>query len=102
MAVCELTGKKPVVKNWVSHSNKKTHRWVYPNVQPKKLWSEILKRQVQLKVATSTLRSIEHVGGFDTFILRQPDDVLSHRALKIKKLIRQRLKSRDKGKSRAS
>lgn len=92
MAVCELTGKKPILKNWVSHSNIKTKRKVQPNVQAKKLYSPALKGFVSLKVAVSTIRSIEHVGDFDTFILRQDPAVLSPRALKILNKIKSKRK----------
>lgn len=92
MAVCELSGKKPVVKNLVSHSNIKTKTRVQPNVQQKRLYSQILKGFVSLKVATSTLRSIEHKGGFDSFILSQDPKKLSARALKVLKRIQHKLK----------
>jgi large subunit ribosomal protein L28 len=83
MAICELTGKKPIVKNLVSHSNIKTKYKVQPNIQTKRLYSPTLKGFVCLKVATSTIRSIEHAGGFDAFILQQDPAKLSMRALKV-------------------
>jgi large subunit ribosomal protein L28 len=92
MAVCELTGKKPVVKNLVSHSNIKTKRKIQPNVQQRRLYSDLLKGFVSLKVATSTLRSIEHRGGFDHFILQQDPEKLSPRALKVLKRIQAKLR----------
>jgi large subunit ribosomal protein L28 len=99
MAVCELTGKKPILKNLVSHSNIKTKTKVQPNIQAKKLYSPALKGFVSLNVAVSTIRSIEHVGGFDTFILRQDPAVLSPRALKILRRIKAKSKPKA-GKSR--
>ncbi|MBL7542259.1 MAG: 50S ribosomal protein L28 [Bdellovibrionaceae bacterium] len=84
MAICELSGKKPVIKNLVSHSNIKTKKLVQPNVQYKRLFSKRLKKFFKLKLAVSTLRTIDHVGGFDTFVLNQNDQNLSKRALKIK------------------
>ena len=94
MAVCELTGKKPVVKCLVSHSNIKTKKKVQPNVQQKKLYSPTLKGFVSLKVATSTIRSIEHVGGFDNFILKQDPSCLSPRAVKILNRIKAKTRSK--------
>ena len=77
---CELTGKGPMVKNNVSHSHVKTKAWMLPNIQKRRLYSDTLGKFVTLRVATGTVRSIEHVGGFDRFILRQSTDVLSKRA----------------------
>lgn len=84
MSMCELSGKGPIVKNLVSHSNIKTKTIVQPNVQYKNLFSKKLGKFFKLKVAVSTLRSIDHVGGFDVFLLNQDNAKLSKRALKIK------------------
>ncbi len=87
MSVCELTGKRPIVKNLVSHSNIKTKKVVQPNVQYKKLFSKKLAKFFKLKVAVSTLRTLDHSGGFDSFLMLQPDSALSRRAFKIKQLL---------------
>ena len=92
MAICELTGKAPIVKNLVSHSNIKTKKIAQPNVQYKRLYSKKLGKFFKLKVAVSTLRSIDHNGGFDSFILSQDNALLSNRALKIKSLLSESLK----------
>lgn len=92
MAKCELTGKGPAVKNLVSHSNRKTKSVAQPNIQQRRIYSQILKGFVSLKVATSTIRSIEHQGGFDRFILRQDPSVLSPRALKIRQRLLRKMK----------
>lgn len=84
MAICELSGKKPVIKNLVSHSNIKTKTLVQPNVQYKRLFSKKLNKFFKLKLATSTLRTIDHIGGFDKYLLNQDNAILSKRALKIK------------------
>jgi large subunit ribosomal protein L28 len=91
MSRCELSGKGPVVKNLVSHSNIKTKFKAQPNVQYKQLFSNTLNRSVRLQIATSTIRSLEHNGGFDTYILNQPDKQLSKRALTVKTKIKQAL-----------
>ena len=96
MARCELSGKGPVVKNKVSHSNIKTKSRAYPNVQKKSLKSGTLNEMVSLNVATSTLRSMEHMGGFDKYILKQDESVLSARALEIRKRIRRKLSAKPK------
>ena len=92
MARCELTGKQPEVKNLVSHSNIKTKSISNPNVQQKRIFSKALNQMVNLKMATSTIRSMEHMGGFDTFVLNQTDSKLSKRALEIKNRILRRLR----------
>ncbi len=91
MARCELTGKSPMSAHLVSHSNIKIKTRHLPNIQPKHLFSRVLGSSVMLKVATTTIRHIEHVGGFDTFILRQDDKNLSKKAQAVKKQIRKKL-----------
>ena len=85
---CELTGKGPIVKNNISHSNVKTKAWMLPNIQKRRLYSDALGTFVTLRVATRTIRSIEHVGGLDRFILSQPTDSLSKRARGLQSRIR--------------
>jgi large subunit ribosomal protein L28 len=96
MSRCELTGKSPVVKNLVSHSNIKTKSTSFPNVQKKRIFSRSLNSMVRLQVATSAIRDMEHMGGFDTFILNQNDEVLSKRALEIKNRIRRKMNAKKK------
>ena len=93
MARCELTGKGPQVKNLVSHSNIKTKSTVMPNVQYKRLFSAALNQMIRFKLATSTLKSIEHSGNLDSFLLQQSDKNLSTRALEFKRRIQRRLRS---------
>lgn len=94
MAKCELSGKGPVAKNIVSHSNIKNKSIANPNVQPKRLFSDALNRLVSLKIATSTIRTIEHVGGFDRYITKKTDDaVLSKRARAVKSQILKKLRT---------
>lgn len=94
MSRCELTSKSPVVKNLVSHSNIKTKSIAMPNVQRKRMFSRTLNQMVRLYVATSTIRDMEHSGGFDTFVLNQDDCLLSKRAMDIKGRIRRKMKSK--------
>jgi large subunit ribosomal protein L28 len=96
MSRCELTGKGPVVKNLVSHSNIKTKTTAQPNVQKKRIFSRILNQMVRLQIATSAIRDMEHMGGFDTFILNQDDKALSKRALEVKNRIRRKMGAKKK------
>lgn len=93
MAHCELSGKSPVVKNLVSHSNIKTKSRAKPNIQHKKFFSLQLRQTFQFKVATSTLRDIDKLGGFDIYMIRQKNSVLSSKALKVKKQILKKTKT---------
>ena len=88
MSKCELTGKGPIVKNNISHSNVKSKTWAKPNIQKRRLFSDSLGRYVTLAVANSTVRSIDHVGGFDRFILKQPVESLSKRARSVQQTVR--------------
>ena len=93
MSKCEITGKGPVVKNLVSHSNIKTKSIALPNVQKKRIFSRSLNQMVRLQVATSAIRDMEHMGGFDNFILSQDDSKLSKRALAVKLKIKKKIGS---------
>ncbi|MGE5087028.1 MAG: 50S ribosomal protein L28 [Bacillota bacterium] len=93
MSKCEITGKGPVVKNLVSHSNIKTKSTAQPNVQKKRIFSRVLNSMVRLNIATSALRDMEHVGGFDNYILNTNDATLSKRALAVKTRIKKKIKN---------
>jgi large subunit ribosomal protein L28 len=74
--VCELTGKGRQVGNNVSHANNKTKRTFLPNLQNVTLMSDALGRSVSLRVSTHGLRSVEHVGGLDNWLLKTSNDDL--------------------------
>ena len=82
---CELTGKGPMVGNNVSHAKNRTRRRFLPNLTETALMSESLGRTFRLKVSTSALRTVDHRGGLDAFLLKAKDADLSDAALKIKK-----------------
>ncbi|SDY74259.1 50S ribosomal protein L28 [Citreimonas salinaria] len=83
--VCELTGKGPVVGNNVSHANNRTRRRFLPNLNDVTLQSEALGRGIKLRISAHALRSVDHRGGLDKFLLKAKDTELSDRALKVKK-----------------
>ncbi|MFP5520518.1 MAG: 50S ribosomal protein L28 [Bdellovibrionia bacterium] len=95
MSRCELTGKSPIVKNLVSHSNIKTKSISQPNVQKKRIFSRVLNQMVRLQIAASAIRDMEHMGGFDKFILNQDDAKLSKRAMAIKSRIRKKMTAKN-------
>ena len=85
--ICELTGKGRMVGNNVSHANNKTKRTFLPNLQNVTLISETLEKGVKLRVSTHGLRSVEHNGGLDNWLLKTNDSKLSARVVKLKKEI---------------
>ena len=83
--ICELTGKGRQTGHNVSHANNKTKRVFLPNLQHVTLMSEALDRSFRFRVSTNGLRSVEHVGGLDNWLLKVADTKLSPRALKVKR-----------------
>ena len=83
--ICELTGKGRQVGHNVSHANNKTKRVFLPNLQNVTLLSEGLDRGIKLRVSTHGLRSVEHVGGLDNWLLKTADTKLSRTALRVKR-----------------
>jgi large subunit ribosomal protein L28 len=84
---CELTAKGPQVGHKVSHSNIKTKRRFLPNLCSVTFISDALGRNVRLRVSTNALRSVDHRGGFDAFMLKAKATELSPRALELKRQI---------------
>ncbi len=74
---CEITGKGVMSGNNVSHANNKTRRKFLPNIQECRVYSESLQRFFSLKITTAGLRTIEHKGGLDAFLLDKTPSKLS-------------------------
>ena len=88
---CELTGVGPMVGHNVSHSNTKTKRRFLPALAPAKLHSDALGQNFTLRISNAALRTVDFRGGLDVFLLKAKDEVLSPRALKIKKQVKAKL-----------
>jgi large subunit ribosomal protein L28 len=84
---CELTGKTRQIGHKVSHSNRKTKRRFLPNLLNVTLQSEALGRSVRMRISANALKSVDHRGGLDAFLLKAKDAELSARALEIKRAI---------------
>lgn len=84
---CELTGKAVLTGNNVSHANNKTRRRFLPNLCDVTLISEALNQNVRLRISANALRSVEHRGGLDAFLLKADAKELSQRARLLKKQI---------------
>lgn len=84
---CEITGKGVLTGNNVSHAHNKTRRRFLPNLQVTSLFSEALGRMVRLKLTTGAVRTIEHAGGLDAYLLATPATKLPDEARRLKKRI---------------
>lgn len=89
--VCELTGKGVLVGHKVSHSNRKTKRRFLPNLVNVTLTSDALNRSVRLRVSANGLRSVEHRGGLDAYLLKASDCELSAVLVDLKRDIAKKL-----------
>jgi large subunit ribosomal protein L28 len=84
---CELTAKGPLVGHKVSHSNIKTKRRFLPNLCNVTFISDTLGRNVRLRVSTNALKSVDHRGGLDAFLIKAKGTELSPKALELKRAI---------------
>lgn len=92
---CAITGKGVMTGNNVSHANNKTRRRFLPNVQSTTMMSDILGMPVRLRISAHGLRSVEHNGGLDAFLLGRPDSKLPPEARRIKRRIEKARAKRD-------
>ncbi|MDR3494573.1 MAG: 50S ribosomal protein L28 [Ancalomicrobiaceae bacterium] len=88
---CELSGKGVQSGHNVSHSNNKTKRRYLPNLVNVTLISDALGQSMRFKVSAAALRSVEHRGGLDAYLLKAGDLELSARARLVKRQIAQKL-----------
>jgi large subunit ribosomal protein L28 len=87
---CELTGKGAQVGHRVSHSNIKTKRRFLPNLVNVTMISDALGRSFKLRVSANALKTVDHRGGLDAFLMKAKDDELSEKALDLKRQIRKK------------
>ena len=84
---CDLTGKKALVGHAVSHSIIKTKRRFLPNVRNETLSSDALGRKVRVRVSANALKTVDHRGGLDAFLLKAKDGELAPKMLELKRQI---------------
>ena len=84
---CEITGKGVQAGNNVSHAHNKTRRRFLPNLQKTSLLSDALGQMVKLRLSTHAIRTVEHKGGLDAYLLGTPDAKLTTEALRLKRRI---------------
>ena len=90
---CPITGKGVQAGNTVSHAKNATRRRFMPNLQSVSLMSEILGNLVHFRISTNGLRTIEHNGGLDNYLLSTPNSRLTEEAREIKDRILKAKKS---------
>ena len=91
--VCELTGKNPLAGNNVSHSNNKVRRRFLPNLCNVSLISDAMGQTYRFRISAIALKSVEHRGGLDAFLMKARGAELSPKALKLKNSIAKRLEA---------
>ncbi len=85
--VCEISGKKPMSGNNVSHANNRTKRRFIPNLQNVKLYSVKLNKYINLNITVRTMKTVEKNGGLDSYLIKTSNRNLADTAIKIKKQI---------------
>jgi large subunit ribosomal protein L28 len=84
---CELTGVSPLKGHRVSHANNKVKRKFFPNIKNVTFKSDILKRNIRLRVTNSALRTVDFKGGLDFYLKSVKAFKLSPKAKKLKNKI---------------
>ena len=85
--MCEISGKRAMTGNNVSHANNRTKRRFLPNLQNVKFFSKILNKYITLNITVRAMRSIEKNGGLDSYLVKTSNRNLATPAIKIKKKI---------------
>ncbi len=88
---CELTGKGVMTGNNVSHANNKTRRRFLPNLVNVTLMSESLNQGIRLRVSASALRTVEHRGGLDAFLMKEKEGNMSPKAALMRRQVAKKL-----------
>ena len=88
---CQITGKKPMSGNNVSHAHNKTRRRFLPNLQETRVFSEALKRFIRIRVSTHGLRTLEHKGGIDAFVMSKAPSKLDAALRKLRSQVEKAL-----------
>jgi len=91
---CSVTGKGVLVGHNVSHANNKTKRRFIPNLQISSLVSDSLGKTVRLRLSTNGLRTIEHAGGLDAWLLKTRDEALNKDLRATKRLVKKAVEKR--------
>ena len=90
--VCEISGKKVMSGNNVSHAKNKTKRKFIPNLQNVKLFSKILNKFINMKISVRALKTVEKNGGLDDYLTKTSNRALAPEAIALKKSILKHVK----------
>lgn len=90
---CEVTGKKRLIGNKVSHANNKTKRVFNVNIRSVRVFSDVLKRYVSMKLTPSGMRTVEHKGGLDAWLMDQTPSTLSGKLRKLRDQVQAAVKA---------
>ena len=93
---CAFTGRAVQTGNNVSHANNKTRRRFLPNLQDTSLYSDALDQMVRVRLTARGIRTVEHNGGLDAFLLGTPDSKLGDEARRIKRRVEKAKAKREK------
>ncbi len=85
---CEMSGKRVMTGNNVSHAHNKTRRRFLPNLQKTSVMSDVLGQPVRMRLSTQAIRTIEHKGGLDAFLLSTSDSQLTDEARRLKRRVK--------------
>jgi large subunit ribosomal protein L28 len=84
---CPISDKGVLSGNHVSHANNKTRRTFRPNLQYRRLLSDALGQMIRIRLTTHAIRTVEHNGGLDAFLIGTADAKLSDEARRLKRRI---------------
>lgn len=93
---CEITGKGPLVGHTVSHANNKTKRRFLPNLQDVSFFSNVLKKNIKVTASTHGIRTVEHKGGIDAYLLSTAPTKLNPALRKVRKLLAEKAGPQEK------
>jgi large subunit ribosomal protein L28 len=91
---CELTGKGPLKGNQVSHANNKTRTRFLPNLCEVSLMSDAMGLSYNLRISAIALKSVEHAGGLDAFLLKAKTEKMSDKVAKLKRTIAKKVEAK--------
>jgi large subunit ribosomal protein L28 len=91
---CMVSGKGPLVGNNVSHANNKTKRRFLPNLQDTTLLSDVLGRSVRVRISTNGLKTVEHSGGLDAWLVKTASAKLTKEMRRLKDQVKEALEKR--------
>ena len=91
---CMVTGKKPLTGNKVSHANNKTKRRFLPNLHDASFFSEALKKKVSIRVTSHGMRTVEHRGGLDAYLLSVAPTKLDPKMRKLRRSVERAMESK--------